>query len=285
MTPDAAIATLEHRGVRYSSPLRFNDPFDHQTCLHLDFDLDEFPRKLLAKIEYLVRNPQIEIRPDAGPVFEMIRFMRAKLPTHGFPGEAFKREALPLFAEASLEIDRTRGMFESHWQDSLKSNRTFCVSEEHTNLLMWSHYAKDPTGAVLELWSLPEEDNALSVAHPVTYAATPPSFFTEDEFLAYFCGLAEMDLPALTRRSIYTKSDHWSYEKEWRVYYPLSDKPGLFEDVNLRSTELKAVYFGCKADPSFVAKTCDLLGTHYPLAKKYNSQRRAAAFELSFSEI
>lgn len=285
MTPEAAIATLQNRSVRYSSPLRFNDPFDHQTCLHLDFDLDGFPRKLLARIEHLVRTPNIEIRPDSGPVFELINFLRAKLPTHGFPGEAFTREALPILAKGSLEIDRTRRIFESHWQDSLKSNRTFCVTEEHTNLLMWAHYAKDHTGVVLELWSLPEDDNALSVAHPVVYATKPPSFFTEDEFLDYFCGIAEMNLPTLTKRSIYTKSDHWSYEKEWRVYFPLSEEPGLFEDVNLRPSELKAVYFGCRADPSFVAKSCSLLGTHYPDAKKYSSHRRAATFELSFSEI
>ena len=285
MTPEAAIATLENRSVRYSSPLRFNDPFDHQTCLHLDFDLGGFSHKLLGRIEHLVRSPQIEIRRDAGPIHQLISFMRAKLPTHGFPGESFSREALPILAEGSLMIDQTRRMFESHWQESLKSNRAFCVTEEHTNLLMWAHYAKDHTGAVLELWSLPEEDNTLSVAHPVRYVEAPPPFFTEDEFLDYFCGVAEIDLPSLTRQSIYTKSDHWSYEKEWRVYYPLSEIPGLFEDVNLRPSELKSVYFGCRADPSFVTRASDLLTSHYPLANKFSSQRRAAAFELSFSEI
>ncbi|QDA56476.1 DUF2971 domain-containing protein [Thermomonas aquatica] len=285
MTPDAALATLEHKSVRYSSPLRFNDPFDHQTCLHLDFDLKDFPRKLLGKIEYLVRNPQIPILEESGPVFELIALMRAKLPTHGFPGEAFAKESLSIFSEGANEIERTRAMFQSHWEESLKANRTFCVTEEHTNLLMWAHYAKDHTGAVLELWSLPEEDNALSVSRPVEYTKTPPSFFTENEFLDYFCGVSALDLPALTRRAVHTKSDHWNYEKEWRVYYPLSDKPGLYEDVSLRPSEFRGIYFGCRAEPDFIEKASKLVSSHFPHVKTYRSHRLTSAYELSFSEI
>lgn len=285
VAPDTALAILQSKIVRYNSPLQFNDPFDHQTCLHLDFDLDAFPHKLLQKIEHLVRNPQIGVRKDAGPVYELIAFMRSKFSRHGFPGQRFAQQALPLLAEGTAEIERTRVLFEAHWQESLKANRTFCVAEDNDNLLMWSHYAKDHSGAVLELWSLPEEDNPLSVSSPVQYTETPPPFFTEEEFLNYFCGLCTLDLPALTRRSVYTKSSHWSYEREWRVYYPLSEKPGPFDEVGLRSSEFKAIYFGCKAEPSFVASARALLSANFPLVTQWAAERQISRYGVSFREI
>lgn len=285
VAPETALAILQNQSIRFSSPLLFNDPFDHQTCLHLDFDLQEFPQKLLGRIEYLVRNPQIPIREDVGPIRQVLEIMRGNFSKHGFPRDAFVREALPILAEGSGTIEATRLGFEAHWQESLKANRTLCVTEENDNLLMWAHYAKDHTGAVLELWSLPDEDNALSVSQPVQYSRTPPAFFTEDEFLDLFCGLGELDMKTLTRRSVYTKSDHWSYEREWRVYYPLSDKPGLFEYNNLRASEFKAIYFGCRAERVFVESARSLLAERYPATKQLAAERQRAAYAVTFHEI
>lgn len=285
VAPETALAILQNQSIRFSSPLLFNDPFDHQTCLHLDFDIGQFPRRLLAKIEYLVKNPHIQVRRDVGPIYEVLEIMRGKFSRHGFPRDAFVKDVLPILAEGADTIETTRLSFEAHWQESLKANRALCVTEENDNLLMWAHYAKDHTGAVLELWSLPEEDNALSVSEPVQYSRTPPAFFTEDEFLDFFCGLQKLDMTALTRRSVYTKSDHWSYEREWRVYYPLSEKPGLFEFNTLRASEFKAIYFGCRAEPSFMRGACDLLAEHYPATTQWTAQRQASAYAVSFCEF
>ncbi|MBW8311440.1 MAG: DUF2971 domain-containing protein [Rhizobium sp.] len=285
VAPQTALAILQNQSVRFSSPLLFNDPFDHQTCLHLDFDLQQFPAKLLDRIEHLVRNPQIPIRQDVGPIQLVLEIMRAKFSTHGFPRDAFVREALPVLADGSNAIETTRLGFEVHWQESLKASRTFCVTEENDSLLMWAHYARDHTGAVLELWSLPEEDNALSVSEAVEYSDTPPAFFTEEAFLDLFTGVGQLDVKALTRRSVYTKSNHWAYEKEWRVYYPLSDKPGLFEYTNLRESEFKAIYFGCRAEPAFIASARALIAQHYPGAAQWVAERRKDAYAVTFREI
>jgi hypothetical protein len=52
-----AIKILERSAVRYSSPLIFNDPFDIQSGLHLPFDTEEFPEKVLQRIRELVASP------------------------------------------------------------------------------------------------------------------------------------------------------------------------------------------------------------------------------------
>lgn len=48
--PETAIAVLKTKTIRYSSPLRFNDPFDVQSGLHFDFDLGTFQEKVLDRI-------------------------------------------------------------------------------------------------------------------------------------------------------------------------------------------------------------------------------------------
>lgn len=284
-SPGTLLAVLQTQTVRYSSPLEFNDPFDHQVGLHLDFDLGDFPRKLIDKYEFLVKSPQIELVDPVDSIAKFISFIRDKYPTHGFPRDMYDMHIKPLLADAVKSIDQTRAEFERHWLESLARTRTFCVAEDRDNLLMWAHYAKDHKGAVLELWSLPEEDNALSVAQKVTYAKKPPSFFSEDEFLDDFCGIKRLDAPSLTKRSIHTKSDHWSYENEWRVYYPLSEVPGLYEDLRLRQSEFKAIYFGCRADGDFVDKARSLLATHFPETRQLAASKSNGAFTLHFSEI
>ena len=286
-SPASALALLRHKTFRYSSPLEFNDPFDQQVGLHFDFDLAAFPDRLIDRYEFLAKNPQVQLNDAQDSVGKLIALIREKYPTHGFPRAMFDSIIKPTLSEAVAQMHRTREMFEAQWLNSLRATRTFCVAEDKDNLLMWSHYAKDHKGVVLELWSLPEEDNALSVARKVNYAKEPPSFFTQDEFLDDFCGIKRLDHKELTRRIIHTKSDHWSYENEWRVYYPLSDKPGLFEDINIRPSEFTAIYFGCRSDSDqqFMIAAEALLAENFPAVRKYKASKRVGAYSLGFREI
>ena len=88
------------------------------------------------------------------------------------------------FTELEAVIRSTQEAYRQHWRDKLLPGlRVFCVSEERDNLLMWAHYAQEHKGAVFEFWSLPEEDNPLSVAQPIEYVDSPPPFFTETEWM------------------------------------------------------------------------------------------------------
>ena len=283
--PDTVLDILKNQTVRYSSPLKFNDPFDHQTGLHLSFDLNDFLRKLIDKFEFLAKNPAINLVDPVDSIAKLVSIIREYYPTHGFPREKYDLHIEPILAEAAHSIEQTRLEFKEHWIASLEKTRTFCVAEDRDNLLMWAHYAKDHTGAVLELWSLPEEDNAISVARKVSYVKQPPSFFTEDEFIDDFCGVKRLDITELTRRSIHTKSEHWAYENEWRVYFPLSESPGRYEDLNLRASEFKAIYFGCCANSEFIDLALPMLAANFPSTKKFLTHKSASGFKVNFSEI
>ena len=53
-------------------------------------------------------------------------------------------------------------------------------------LLMWAHYANEHTGAMLEFLVLPDDDNSLCVAEPVSYRQRPAPLFDKQQFVEHF---------------------------------------------------------------------------------------------------
>lgn len=209
--------------------------------------------------------------------------VREHYPTHGIPA-VFKtpRGAEP-FQRLAQTIRKTQQQYQEYWSNLLPGVRVFCVSEVHDNLLMWAHYAQDHTGAVFEFWSLPEGDNPLSVAAPVEYVPSPPSFFSEQEFIDDLLSLKRIDFQSLYRRYAYIKSDHWAYEQEWRVWYPFSSTKD--HDLNpINPAELKAVYFGCRIDSDTRERLTALLRAGFPDVRLLQAKRRNDAYALEFTE-
>ena len=247
--PDTVMAVLTHRTVRYSSPLSFNDPFDVQSGLHFDFDLDTLHGKFFDRVCELATGP-FEPPVNANEPFgKLVRFVREKYPQHDYLRDRWKQKTDRTFAWFINEIKATQRKFQQHWWTTLLPTvRVFCVSETRDNLLMWAHYAKDHTGAAFEFLSLPDEDNALSVAQPVRYVDDPPPFFTEAEWLDDITLVRQFDMLELYRRYVFYKSRHWCYEREWRVWYPrASTSTGSYDDTPIRQSELASVIIGCKA--------------------------------------
>jgi hypothetical protein len=283
---EATLAILGSRTVRYSSPLLFNDPFDVQSGLHFDFDIATLYDKVLERLGELAAAPEAPL-VDSGDVWgKVVLTARAHYPSHGFPRQRWAEMTAPSFRAVTAVIEETQKKYREHWRSKLMpSVRVFCVTEERDNLLMWAHYSKDHTGAVIEFWSLPEEDNALSVAKPVIYSDSPPPFFSEREWIDDLMGVKKLDPDQLYRRYAYYKSPHWSYEKEWRVWYPLATSLEMYDTVPIRPNELRAIYFGCRASESFVNEAMHLLRGAFPSARPYQASKSEEAYKLSFHEI
>ncbi len=284
--PDTALAILKNQTVRYSSPLKFNDPFDFQSGLHFDFDLDALHGKVLDRLYNLataLEEPSVDVNDPWG---QLVLLTRERYATHGFPREAWETQSAESFATLVSEIRVTQQRYQEHRQKLLPGIRVFCVAEERDNLLMWAHYAKDHTGVVFEFRSLPHEDNPLSVASPVTYVDHPIPLFSEAEWINDILSIERLDIHALYKRYAYVKSKHWNYEKEWRVWYPLIPTPdGLWYDCPIRESEFAAVYIGCRAEPSFAADIISLTKAAFPQACIYTAHKSQTAYALDFTEI
>lgn len=287
VTAPTALKILESAKVRYSSPIIFNDPFDIQSGLHFDFDIETHSDRLLDFMEKLVLQEEKPDVLESEPWGQAVLLMREKKTSHGFPKEKWREAAGPLFAVLVESLKTIRIQYqETWWCDFLPRLRVFSVSESHDNLLMWSHYAKDHSGAVLQFRVLPEEDNPLCIAKPILYRQSPPSFLTEKEWLEFVLLSREPKLSELFVQYAYMKSDIWSYEREWRVWDLLPRKEeSLFSEYPVLSQELEAIYFGCKIDPVSRVDIERLMISRYPLTRSFQARKAEDQFKLYFDAL
>lgn len=283
-TPDGALAMLASGAARYSTPLLFNDPFDIQAGLHFDFDVEKLHRAVVERIgEYAASNDELPVDPQ--DVWgQLVLMARHHFSTHGFDLERWMQLTTQSFSNLLEVIRDTQTQYQNHWHEvHLPQMRVFCISEDRDNLLMWAHYAKDHKGAVFELWSLPDEDNPLSVAKPVKYVENPIAFFSINEFVDDMLSIRRLDIKTLYGRYACTKSKHWAYEKEWRVWYPLSQTVE-YDFIPIRPSELKAVYLGCRSEQRFQDHVRCLLNENYPEAKLYIAQKATGSYSLYYTD-
>jgi len=283
-SPEAAVAMLTNGTTRYSTPLVFNDPFDIQAGLHFDFDLLDLHGAVVDRIGELAAAEKQPLVDASDPWGQLVLEARRYFPTHGFNRERWIRLTKSSFANLLSVIQDTQLQYQKHWREvQLPEMRVFCVSEDRDNLLMWAHYAKDHRGAVFELWSLPEEDNPLSVAVPVQYVDRPVPFYTKDQWVDDMVSVRKLDFRSLYRQYACTKSSHWAYEKEWRVWYPFS-KTDTYDFSPIRRSELRAVFLGCQSALSLQQTVRDLLNKKYPEARLYLARKAESQYELEYAD-
>lgn len=104
---------------------------------------------------------------------------------------------------APTEVDFTaKAMQAIHRQAIVESVGTFCISEKRDDLLMWAHYSDSHRGICLEFDGF---GTLMAQAQSVCYSAIrqPINPYEDDQ-------TAALD------KALFTKSEHWRYEAEWR---------------------------------------------------------------------
>lgn len=285
MSPETAMIVAESKTVRYSSPDTFNDPFEFHSGLHFDFNPDSIPSKFLQRLEELASASTPPPVDPTDPWGKLVLLVRSNYATHGIPKSLRTERGIDAFQFFLDTLRDTQLRYQEHWWTTLRPGvRVFCVSEVANNPLMWAHYARDHTGAVYEFWSLPEEDNALSVARPVEYLDAPPPFFSEAEFIDDLLSIKRIDFNSLYRRYAYCKSAHWHYEQEWRVWHPLSQTQD-HDYIQVRQSEFKAAYFGCRMTAPAQEKLKRALRQNFPAVQLFQAHRQPSSYELSFTAV
>ena len=174
-----------------------------------------------------------------------------------------------LSSEASAEIHRI-----------MADTSIFGVSETCDNILMWSHYAENHTGAVVEFRVVQEVDSSLLMAQPVRYSQEIPH-------LSYDLMLMDSRKARMEILDILTlsKSEVWAYEKEWRVWSSLRDKTQSFEIIPFAPEEIGAVYLGCKMSDTDKTQITGIIRSKYSSAKVFAAEKHPSRFELVFNKL
>lgn len=242
MKASVAKTVLATRCLRWSSPLRFNDPFDVTQQLRLNFDEHGLSAVLADRVAWLIEqaDPSTSITHTVfGPFIreatrlpaDARRRMASEFRTRDSAATPGQAEALKLLKDT--------------WSEMVPTFRILCVSEVYDSNPMWSHYADEYRGVVLEFFAVEEVDSAFQVARPVLYQDAP-SIAEASAWVRCMLGEDGARYQDLFEEYLYVKKPEWSYEKEWRIPAPgrRPDDDELFGDYGFHPRELMAIYFG-----------------------------------------
>lgn len=271
------LAFLATERLKLTPPAEFNDPFELQPPVpelfgeqHLlrEFDASVQGHVLQSLAEALAKALGLPPEPSLamaaafrdGPESEGYKALVEGLRIYpGFSERDFRaataatRAMLPqLIENARRELQAARPGVNAIAARGIRHTLAgklgvLCLSKNFNQPLMWAHYAESHAGLLLELdESHPclnrrrTDVDELGFLRPVQYSSVRPkldmSVVAEDR---------GFDVFALT------KSDHWAYEEELRLVWPLElcdlapdGKTRLFD---VPSSAVRSVTIGCKA--------------------------------------
>jgi hypothetical protein len=278
---DSAKLTLSWATRKWSTAPLFNDPFDNQFDLRFEEPTEERSKAHVARFHEIVRSPVPIADGQFGPETSKVQLIQRALWAN--PDFEFTDENLAYLREGEMEgmqkvVAQTARMNEE-LRRLFSDVSIFCLSETHDNLLMWSHYAQNHTGAVIEFLSLGDVDSPLLVAQPVRYTRKLPRL-TFESFFDFEAAKAEL-LNTITL----TKSEVWSYEREWRIVAGLRNNKQNFEIISFAREEVGSVYLGCRMTSEDKAEIIGITRLGYPKARILQAAKHDHEFALTFHDI
>lgn len=284
MSVETALKVIENHSFRWSSPLKFNDPFDTQIGFTFEFNGTELGRGLLDEMEKIVFEGKTDFK-EPTLLIQLALLLQSK------KDQLSKSEVMGSLAETTHEMaskfEQQINELHSELRQNLTHSRVLCLSETNDNVVMWSHYGEEHQGVVVKLLCIDELDNSLLVARKVDYSNRFPLFPSLEKYVQHLTGEEPLDFDNLTWDFAYTKHEDWSYEKEWRVHMPLLQDPAgdgysIFrEDPRV----FGAVYLGCRMDEEGRKKVLAAVEEYIPHARVYQCKRSSSSFELVFDEV
>ncbi len=208
---------LANQTVKWSSPSIFNDPFDIQTDLRFGFQLEDLEEPLLQEQVSIVWDDDEPKGDPEHPFFNsMLQARKNRLLR---PDIGSREEFEKYFRDVEFDkkgIESELEAIKDFGKGLSKNLRVYCVSEHHDDILMWSHYAGDHSGAVIKHKVIPGKDYPICAAMPVQYREVMPVIAGVNDYLKHVTGQKELDFKQITIDFFTTKSKDWSYEREWR---------------------------------------------------------------------
>jgi hypothetical protein len=253
MSVEAAALFAKTLSVRFTQPSDLNDPFELRPLI----DFEGTAKELRAAID-------ARLNQDFGTIDSALRIMeRQQALDANFPklplsiaairtmiecnpalGRQFLAEIVQHKSQIIDEMNKA-ALWETAWEKFHavlgQVFGIFSVSEDPIHPLMWSHYASQHYGVVVEFDS--------------RHCWFDQRLSTSDEFrhlvrVAYVQNPQPRTWNQVSGADVlYTKSAAWSYEREWRVVRPLRDGTELQGGIfcfDVPPSAVRAVVFGCR---------------------------------------
>jgi Protein of unknown function (DUF2971) len=242
MSATTASLVLTKRTLRWSSPVLFNDPFDVPREITFGFTPDDVfqaaSRCLAALIEYPPEDTA-QLQPKLRLIADTMK--------KGVSPEIKAKLLRDIEDVANSWRPRKESLDEMRatWRLLIPELRILCLTESPDHIAMWYDYADQYRGVVLEFKCVDELDSASLMARPVEYTVEKPAIYSAEGWATLLMMQNRLTTEKFLDFATFTKSQDWSYEREWRVTsWKRPADTGLYTDYSFDQRELGAIYLG-----------------------------------------
>jgi hypothetical protein len=282
----AAEAMIKNRTLRWSTPLLFNDPFDTQTRLVAkNIDANDFVDAFTQRYAQILFDDQLPA------FFSAQNKLHAAANITRQKSKAEKYAAIDRIRESALSMaanfDQILAKYHAEITNHLQHGLIICLTEDINNVVMWSHYSENHKGIAFKFRVLDALDHPFLVAKKVTYSKDYVNWGSAQEIADHLFNVSQIDMIARTFDLVYLKHQNWSYEQEWRCYYPLihEEVPQGYKDLTQRPELFEAIYLGCNMPEDEVREYTDLTRKYLPQTAIFKGQKSQESFDLNFAPI
>lgn len=148
-----------------------------------------------------------------------------------------------------------------------KEIRVLSLSACPDSILMWGHYSGNHQGFCLKFRT--GEGGMFDAAMPVNYSTRrPPVDYVKDP------------LEKRVKAVMFTKSNVWSYEEEWRIVYSSTSRSNMPKKYPFLPEALEGVIFGCRMLQGVKDKIKEWLGESRCKPRLYQAKIKDLEFGL-----
>lgn len=264
--------TLKKSEVRLTRPEKFNDPFDAQPFKIFTLSIEDF-RAYVLKTAEKVFNNNCDVRKNWGRNFNEDEF-RGMLESN----TDIEKIYVSLLEQAAT--------LKTAFEECLISSFT----EASASLLMWAHYAKSHTGAMLCFRRDSAKIGLLAKARKVKYCTSLPYFASVEEWTRLFDDpRTSTDIRDNILNILTSKSPEWEYEKEWRIFKAPEDiyahKGFEYGSFPFDPDELVSVSLGMKMKEEDKRKILAICKYKYPNVDVFQAYRSEEKFEILYNKL
>lgn len=235
-----ALKALINNELWFARSDTFNDPFDCNIDIQFEEDDEEYIASVRAALQHAGRTV------------------------------TNKKEAIA----GSEELQRN---WRQHLDGVIASTGVLCLSEDPSNIQMWSHYANKHTGFCVEIELSEDIETGGKMLIKVGYKEHPE--VTIVKLYEMLTGTSQQNIQVFEMLMAH-KEENWSYEREWRLFTDLSDgEKGATVPMPGKITKIR---FGLKMQSKDKQTIQNILG---PDVQYCDARRVPYSFKLEFDEV
>lgn len=272
-------AILQNGTLKWSSPLSFNDPFDMQWAPSWEMRTEK-SKEAFRHYGMEAGKSDSDITHLAAERQDAIRKLRAQWKAD--PQEA-ERGLLRLADRLGESVSET---LSKQTREKLAHLRMLCLSQKPSSILMWSHYAENHKGAVLEFDGPKLADCHDCRCVEVEYVKTFPAVIDLDKLAKdLFSGTPVEQPKRFMDKLVRCKWEDWRYEQEIRLLQKRGDTTsGLFSFLRFKPDALRFIKFGCNAEQTFVEEMRRLAAARFPNVRFQRGKLCPVDFAVEFED-